>query len=157
MLMVDPVEVRYGKHKIKIPDPIRFCFNKLLVSQRRKKKDKREKDLGTAVEIAALLSRFPKWRKLLPVRLEELPRKQRALVLSLLKQNGSPAVAAVGVVGVGHAGAMRMGNNARPSLPTGQEAAVIVKGRTGPVCPRQYPNAGSEGQDKTCKQIPLTF
>ena len=73
MLMVGLVEVRYGKHKIKIPDPIRFCFNKLLVSQRRKKKDKREKDLGTAVEIAALLSRFPKWRKLLPVGLRSFP------------------------------------------------------------------------------------
>jgi hypothetical protein len=114
MLMVDPLEVRYGKYKIKIPDPIRFCFNKLLVSQRRKKKEKREKDLGTAFEIAALLSRFPKWRKLLSVRLEELPKKQRALVLSLLKQNDSPAVAAattaaMGVAGVGHVGAMRTG------------------------------------------------
>ena len=37
----------------------------------------------------------------------------------------------MGVVGVGHAGAMRMGDNAWPSLPTGQEAAVIVKGRKG--------------------------
>ena len=114
MLMVDPVEVRYGKYKINIPDPIRFCFNKLLVSQRRKKKEKREKDLGTAFEIAALLSRFPKWRKLLSVRLEELPKQQRALVLSLLKQNDSPAVtaaatAAMGVAGVGHVGAMRAG------------------------------------------------
>lgn len=109
MLMVDPIEVRYGKYKIKIPDPIRFCFNKLLVSQRRKKKEKREKDLGTAFEIAALLLRFPKWRKLLPGRLEELPKKQRALVLSLLKQNDSPAVAAMGVMGVGHVGAMRTG------------------------------------------------
>lgn len=113
MLMVDPVEVRYGKYKIKIPDPIRFCFNKLLVSQRRKKKEKREKDLGTAFEVAELLSRFPKWRKLLPVRLEELPKKQRALVLSLLKQNDSPAVAATGVMGVGHAGTMRVGNDPR--------------------------------------------
>jgi hypothetical protein len=94
MLMVDPIEVRYREYKIKIPDSIRFCFNKLLASQRRKKKEKREKDLGTAFEIAALLSRSPKWRKLLSVRLEELPKRQRALVLSLLKQNSSPAVAA---------------------------------------------------------------
>ena len=104
--------MKYGKHKIKIPDPIRFCFNKLLVSQRRKKKEKREKDLGTAFEIVALLLRFPKWRKLLPIRLEELPKKQRALVLSLLEQNDRPAVAA-GVVGVGHLGTMRMGNDPR--------------------------------------------
>ena len=46
MLMVDPVEVRYGNYKIKIPDPIRFCFNKLLVSQRRKKKRSAKKTSG---------------------------------------------------------------------------------------------------------------
>ncbi len=136
MLMVDPLEVRYGKYKIRIPDPIRFCFNKLLVSQRRTKKEKREKDLATAFEIAALLSRFPKWRKLLSVRLEELRGKQRSLVLSLLKQNDSPAVgaaasAAVGVVGVGHVGAMRTGVTLGGPWPRPGEPDGPLSGPTG--------------------------
>ena len=74
-----------------MPDPIRFCYNKLLVSKQRVKKGKREKDLMTAFELAALLSRIPKWRKLMPDRFDELSKKQRTIVLSLLKEKDSLA------------------------------------------------------------------
>jgi hypothetical protein len=94
-LMVEPIEVKYGKFRVKVPDPIRFCFHKLLVSKRRPRKGKREKDIQTAIELAALLSRSPKWRKFLPARLDELPPKQRALVLSLLKESNSPAAVVI--------------------------------------------------------------
>lgn len=95
MLMVEPLEVKYRKFRVKVPDPIRFCFHKLLISERRPKKEKREKDLQTAMELAALLSRSPKWRKLLPSRFGELHRKQMALVLSFLKECDSPAAAVI--------------------------------------------------------------
>jgi len=91
MLIKDPIEVRYGRHLVKVPDPIRFCFNKLLVSRQRTKPEKREKDLTTALELVALLSRIPKWRVLFPNRFEELSKKRRAMVLSLLKEHNSQA------------------------------------------------------------------
>jgi hypothetical protein len=95
MLMVEPLEVKYEKLRVKVPDPIRFCFHKLPISERRPKKEKREKDIQTAMELAALLSGSPKWRKLFPARFAELPRKQMTVVLSLLKESGSPALAAL--------------------------------------------------------------
>jgi len=96
MLMVEPLEIKYKKFRVRVPDPIRFCFHKLIISERRPNREKREKDLHTALELAVLLSRSPKWRKLLPARFGELSRKQMAVVLSLLKKNDSPAMAAIG-------------------------------------------------------------
>ena len=90
MLIEDPIEVPYDRHRVKVPDPIRFCFHKLLVSKRRDKQEKREKDLMTGFELATLLSRLPKWRELIPDRFYELSRKQRIVVLSLLKERDNP-------------------------------------------------------------------
>ena len=95
MLTVDTIEVRYGRHSVRVPDPIRFLFHKLLVSKRRPQKDKREKDRVTAFELAALLSGIPEWRGLMADRFRELPRPQRATVSSLLREADSPAVAAI--------------------------------------------------------------
>ena len=95
MLIVDAMEIQYGRHRVKAPDPIRFCFHKLLVSKQRTKKEKREKDRLTAFELAELLSRIPTWRQLMPDRFKELSKKHRAIVLSLLKDKDSPAVAAI--------------------------------------------------------------
>jgi hypothetical protein len=95
MLTVDTIEVRYGRHSVRVPDPIRFLFHKLLVSKRRPQKGKREKDRVTAFELAVLLSGIPEWRGLMADRFRELPRPQRAIVSSLLREADSPAMAAI--------------------------------------------------------------
>jgi hypothetical protein len=95
MLTVDTIEVRYGRHSVRVPDPIRFLFHKLLISKRRTQKDKREKDRTTAFELAALLSGIPEWRASIADRFQELPRRQQVAVLSLLREADSPAMAAI--------------------------------------------------------------
>ena len=78
-----------------MPDPVLFLFHKLLISKRRTQRDKREKDRTTAFELAALLSGMPEWRAAIADRFQELPRPQKAVVLSLLREADSPAVAAI--------------------------------------------------------------
>jgi hypothetical protein len=95
MLTVDTIEVRYSRHLVRVPDPIRFLFHKLLISKRRTQKDKREKDRVTALELAALLSGIPEWRALIADRFQELPGRQQVAVLSLLRETDSPAMAAI--------------------------------------------------------------
>ena len=89
VLTAEPITVQYGGHSVRVPNPIRFCFHKLLVSERREKDAKREKDRTTAFELAALLFRLPEWRDRLVARFEELSPKQRAVVRSLLDEKGS--------------------------------------------------------------------
>jgi hypothetical protein len=95
MLTVDPIEMLYGRHLVNVPDPIRFLFHKLIISRKRTDRDKRHKDRMTAFELAALLSRIPKWRSGIADRFHELPRRQQAAVLSLLREEDSPAIAAI--------------------------------------------------------------
>jgi hypothetical protein len=95
MLTIAPVEVQYNQYVVKVPDPIRFFFHKLLVSQRRDKENKREKDRITAFELASLLCQIPQWRELIPSRFTELSKKQRSLVSSLLTENNNLEVIAL--------------------------------------------------------------
>jgi len=86
MLTIDTILVRSGPHNVRLPDPVRFCFHKLLVSERRLLPAKREKDLRTAIELASLLYRLPEWRSVLSLRCRELSLKQQALVIKLLEE-----------------------------------------------------------------------
>jgi hypothetical protein len=95
MLTVDPIEVQYSRYLVSVPDPIRFLFHKLIISRKRIDKDKREKDRLTAFELATLLSRVPKWRSVIADRFRELSGRQQAAVLSLLRDQESPAIAAI--------------------------------------------------------------
>jgi hypothetical protein len=95
ILTVDPIQVRYGRYRVNVPDPIRFFFNKLLVSKQRRSEAKREKDLQTGDEIATFLARTPKWKGLIPLRFDELSKKQRAVVLPMLLELKNPAAALI--------------------------------------------------------------
>ena len=95
MLTMDPIQVRYGRNLVAVPDPIRFLFHKLIISKKRLNSAKRQKDRTTAFELAALLSRIPKWRSVMGNRFQELPKPQRATVLSLLREQDSPAISAI--------------------------------------------------------------
>lgn len=90
MLTYDTIEVKFGAHNVYLPDPIRFCFNKLIVSERRISMVKQEKDLRTAIELAQLLHRLPEWRCKVSSRFNELPPKQKACVIRLLQKANNP-------------------------------------------------------------------
>ena len=87
MLLEDTIPVIYEGHRIMVPDPIRFCFHKLIVSDRRDSSTKREKDLTTGIEMASLLCSLPDWRTRFSPLLASLPQKSRTLVISILARS----------------------------------------------------------------------
>ena len=73
-----------------VPDPIRFCFHKLLVSERRMDARKKGNDLSTAHELGAALVRSSEWLPIIRERFQELPPKQKRTVLRLAKEQANP-------------------------------------------------------------------
>lgn len=75
MLFEGPIRVREGNATVTVPNPLNFCLHKLIVAQRRKNQDKKEKDLEQAVYVLPILE---------PTSFEEafgrLPRRWRAFV-----------------------------------------------------------------------------
>ena len=49
MLLQDPVTVKVGDIAAKVPNPLNFCLHKLIIAQRRKKSEKKQKDIEQAV------------------------------------------------------------------------------------------------------------
>jgi hypothetical protein len=55
MLWDDPVQAKYGKYKIWIPDPYKYVFHKLIIAQSRSKNDTKIQDIRDAEDVAAAL------------------------------------------------------------------------------------------------------
>lgn len=49
MLLENPITVIENGINIRIPNPLNFCLHKLLIAQRRKKKEKKQKDIEQAI------------------------------------------------------------------------------------------------------------
>ena len=81
ILLENPVLVNEEGIKVLIPNPLAFAFHKLLISDRRIKKEKREKDLRQAILVLEVVSdkkavkifnKYPrKWKKSILKMLEE--------------------------------------------------------------------------------------
>ena len=75
LLFQNPIVIEEKGIRVRVPSPISFSLQKLIVAQRRKKKEKREKDIEQAVavlsvvdpaEFARMTAKLPKkWRALL--------------------------------------------------------------------------------------------
>ncbi len=74
MLLKDSIMLNEGGVAVRVPKPFNYCLHKLIIAQRRKDADKREKDIQHAVYVLEILepAEFkramsglsPKWRKL---------------------------------------------------------------------------------------------
>ena len=82
-LTENPKKVRYQGITVTMPNPAVFALHKLIVSSRRAKKEKREKDLSMAVGILELLFKDPKEKKRVKEVLASLPAKWRKIILSV--------------------------------------------------------------------------
>lgn len=51
MLLIDPEYIEENGIKIRIPNPAAFCLHKIIISSRRKRKDKTEKDIEQAIYV----------------------------------------------------------------------------------------------------------
>ncbi len=77
------ITVMYHGLAVRVPEPLVFALHKLIVSSRRTKKDKREKDLTTAVGVLEFLFKDPKEKERAKDILAELPAKWRKTILSV--------------------------------------------------------------------------
>ena len=64
MLTEDPLIVKYEGVKVKVPDPIAYAFHKLIISERRTKKEKQTKDYQTAMTLLRFLQSKGKQRNI---------------------------------------------------------------------------------------------
>jgi hypothetical protein len=75
--------VDYHGVKVRIPQPAAFALHKLIVSSRRTKKEKKQKDLESAVGLLELLLKDPQGKVQVRSILEKLPTKWRKTILAV--------------------------------------------------------------------------
>mgnify|MGYP001606987999 CR=1 FL=1 len=81
MLLRHPISVTEGGITVSVPDPAAFCLHKLLVANRRKRPESRQKDLEQALHVAPIVKESTLKRIY-----QELPKTwQRALIQTLEK------------------------------------------------------------------------
>ena len=78
-----PQKIQYQDMIICVPDPAAFALHKLIISARRTKKEKREKDLETAVGILKFLLKYPKEEARVRGVLAKIPAKWRKTILAV--------------------------------------------------------------------------
>ena len=76
-----PKKIHYLDMKVSVPEPAAFALHKLIVSSRRTKKEKREKDLAAAVGVLEFLFKDPKEKERVKAILAKLPSKWRKTIL----------------------------------------------------------------------------
>lgn len=54
-LLEDPITIKEGEIKVRVPKPVNFCLHKLIISSRRRKKEKLLKDLQHAVSVSVIV------------------------------------------------------------------------------------------------------
>jgi len=82
MLFDRPLIVREGSVSVRIPNPMNFCLHKLIISRRRSRPDKAQKDLEQVVHLLPILD---------PVEFRsevaKLPKKWREMILKSLARS----------------------------------------------------------------------
>jgi hypothetical protein len=83
MLLRDPIVVKEASVSVRVPNPKNFCLHKLIIAQRRPKKNsaKREKDIEQALYTLEILD-HNKFKSAMDI----LPAKWKALILESLRQ-----------------------------------------------------------------------
>jgi hypothetical protein len=81
MLFDNPLTVKENGVTVNIPNPTNFCIHKLIIAQRRTKRDKTEKDIEQAVHVLSILD--PEEFRL---SVQKLPKKWRAMVIKSLQR-----------------------------------------------------------------------
>jgi len=82
-LAAHPRKIEYRGLTVTVPEPAVFALHKLIVYSKRKKPEKREKDLAAAVGILEFLFKDPKEKERVLSVLKKLPPKWRKIIFSV--------------------------------------------------------------------------
>ena len=85
ILQKDPMIITINNIRIPIAEPCAFVINKLITSTRRRNKQKRDKDLTTALELGEYLLNNNKFRNVLKLIFNELHPRIRKNILQTVK------------------------------------------------------------------------
>lgn len=86
-LAAHPREISYGDIEVTVPEPTVFAVHKLIISDRRKKQDKKERDLEAAMGILDWVFEQPGELKKLKLILKALPKKWLENIVSISDRN----------------------------------------------------------------------
>ena len=87
LLAEHPRLIAYNDIKIKVPEPGVFAVHKLIISDRRTKADKKERDLEAAIGILDWIFTQPDELKKLKAALKSFPKKWLENVLSISERH----------------------------------------------------------------------
>ena len=87
MLLDYPLLVNYEGLQVRVPEPAAFTLHKLIISQRRKNKDKQKTDLEMAIGLLNFLYEQPNEIVRVESILNTVPNKWRASILSVCKKH----------------------------------------------------------------------
>ena len=79
LLLDKPITIVDGGIKIRVPNPVNFCLHKLIIASRRRKIDKRLKDLQQAICTSVIVD-----TKKIQTLFESLPKKWRQAIVKIL-------------------------------------------------------------------------
>ena len=89
LLQNHAMEVIFSKSRLTVPEPSAYVLHKFLLSVKRQKPDKREKDLQTAVELGAFLLGQEKQRTRMREIFQSLPKSWKTVILSVIEKEAS--------------------------------------------------------------------
>ena len=81
LLLDNPITLKEGKIKVKVPNPVNFCLHKLLIVSRRRKIEKGLKDLQQAICTFSIVD-----KKYLQKLFNSLPKRWRRAIFNLLEK-----------------------------------------------------------------------
>lgn len=81
LLLEEPITIEDNGIKILVPNPVNFCLQKIIIASRRKKEDKKLKDLEQAIYTSAIIKETEMNKAL-----DKLPNKWRADILKTLQK-----------------------------------------------------------------------
>jgi len=87
MLLRYPTSVTEGGMRVSLPDPAAFCLHKLLVANRRRRTESRQKDLEQALHVAPIVKESTLKRIY-----QELPKTWRRAVIQTLEKTAQSTV-----------------------------------------------------------------
>ncbi len=87
LLQDNTIEIPYMGYMIKVPQPAAFVLHKFQISGKRNSKEKKLKDIQTAIELGEFIIGFPEHREMMKSLMSSLPVKWQKEIKTVIKEN----------------------------------------------------------------------
>lgn len=91
MLWREPIKVKIEEVVVKVPHPADYVLHKMIIQEKRSTKEKKEKDIQSALSVLETLWEMKKQKTLKPT-FQSLSKKERGSIFKVLEENGKVEV-----------------------------------------------------------------